>query len=71
MGHSGPAPECPICLLGEASPKPLLNSSVPELDGVKLMIGDKCKGMLGAVGEVYPDSKYQCCTVHFYRNILS
>ena len=28
-------------------------------------------GMLEAVGEVYPDAKYQCCTVHFYRNVFS
>ena len=41
------------------------------LNGVKLIIGDKSLGMLEAVGEVYPDAKYQRCTVHFYRNILS
>lgn len=41
------------------------------LEGVKLMVGDKCLGMLEAVGEVYPDAKYQRCTVHFYRNIFS
>ena len=36
------------------------------LDGVKLIVGDKCTGMLEAVGEVFPDTKYQRCTVHFY-----
>ena len=41
------------------------------LDGVKLIVGDKCMGMLEAVGEVFPDAKYQRCTVHFYRNIFS
>ena len=41
------------------------------LDGVKLIVGDKCMGMLEAVGEVFPDVKYQRCTVHFYRNIFS
>ena len=41
------------------------------LDGVKLIVGDKCMGMLEAVGEVYPDAKYQRCTVHFYRNVFS
>jgi len=41
------------------------------LEGVKLIVGDKCHGMLEAVGEVYPDAKYQRCTVHFYRNVLS
>ena len=41
------------------------------LDGVKLIVGDKCLGMLEAVGEVFPDAKYQRCTVHFYRNVFS
>lgn len=27
--------------------------------------------MLEAVGEVFPDAKYQSCVVHFYRNIFS
>ena len=35
------------------------------LDGVNLIVGDKC---LEAVGEVFPEEKYQRCTVHFYRN---
>ena len=29
------------------------------LDGVKLIVGDKCLGMLEAVGEVFPEAKYQ------------
>ena len=41
------------------------------LDGVKLVVGDKCMGMLEAVGEVFPDTKYQRCTVHFYHNVFS
>ena len=41
------------------------------LDGVKLIVGDKCMGMLEAVGEVFPDAKYQRRTVHFYRNVFS
>ena len=41
------------------------------LDGVKLIVGDKCMGMLEAVGEVFPDAKYQRCAVHFYRNVFS
>ena len=28
-------------------------------------------GMLEAVGEVFPDAKYQRCTVHSYRNVFS
>lgn len=41
------------------------------LDGVRLVVGDKCLGMLEAVGEVFPEAKYQRCTVHFYRNVFS
>ena len=41
------------------------------LNGVKLIVGDKCLGMLEAVGEVFPDAKYQRCVVHFYRNVFS
>ncbi len=42
-----------------------------SLDGVKLVVGDKCLDMLEAVGEVFPEAKYQRCTVHFYRNVFS
>ena len=28
-------------------------------------------GMLEAVGEVFPEAKYQRCIVHFYRNVFS
>ena len=41
------------------------------LDGVKLIVGDKCLGMLEAAGEVFPEAKYQRCVVHFYRNVFS
>ena len=41
------------------------------LTGVQLIVGDKCMGMLEAVREVFPDTKYQRCTVHFYRNVFS
>ena len=41
------------------------------LNGVKLVVGDKCLGMLEAVGEVFPEAKYQRCTVHLYRNVFS
>ncbi|MPN27465.1 IS256 family transposase ISCce2 [bioreactor metagenome] len=42
-----------------------------SLEGVKLVVGDKCQGMLEAVGEVFPDAKYQRCVVHFYCNVFS
>lgn len=41
------------------------------LTGVKLIVGDKCMEMLEAVAEVFPEVKYQRCTVHFYRNVFS
>ena len=41
------------------------------LSSVKLIVEDKCLGMLEAVGEVFPEAKYQRCTVHFYRNVFS
>jgi transposase-like protein len=41
------------------------------LEGAKLVIGDKSQGMLEALSEVYPESKYQRCAVHFYRNVFS
>lgn len=41
------------------------------LTGVKLIIGDKAMGMVEAVGQVFPEAKYQRCTVHFYRNVFS
>ena len=41
------------------------------LEGVQLIVGDKCLGMLEAVGEVFPEAKYQRCVVHFYRNVFS
>ena len=41
------------------------------LEGIKLIVGDKCLGMCNAVAEVFPEAKYQRCTVHFYRNVFS
>lgn len=41
------------------------------LEGVRLVIGDKCIGMMDAAQEIFPESKYQHCTVHFYRNVFS
>lgn len=41
------------------------------LKGVRLVVGDKCLGMLETLAEVFPEAKYQRCTVHFYRNIFS
>ena len=41
------------------------------LSGVKMITGDKALGMTEAIGQVFPDAKYQRCTVHFYRNVFS
>ena len=35
-----------------------------------MVTGDKSLGMLGALEEVFPQAKYQRCTVHFYRNVF-
>ncbi len=40
-------------------------------NGVRLLIGDKSLGMWEAVAEVFPEARYQRCTVHFYRNVFS
>lgn len=40
------------------------------LKGVRMLTGDKSLGMLGALEEVFPQARYQRCTVHFYRNVM-
>jgi len=37
----------------------------------QLFISDKCLGLIESLGEYYPDAKWQRCTVHWYRNVLS
>lgn len=41
------------------------------LKGIRLIIGDKCLGMLESIPEVFPGARYQRCTVHFYRNVFT
>lgn len=41
------------------------------LKGVKLFISDKCLGLIEALGEFYPESRWQRCMVHFYRNVFT
>ena len=41
------------------------------LSGSRLFIGDRNLGLLEAVTTVFPQAKYQRCTVHFYRNMFS
>lgn len=39
------------------------------LKGVKLVISDKCLGLVESLSEFYPDAQWQRCIVHFYRNV--
>jgi putative transposase len=41
------------------------------LKGVRMLISDKCLGLVDACAETYPDALWQRCTVHFYRNVFS
>jgi putative transposase len=41
------------------------------LKGVRLIVSDKCLGLVEALGECYPDAAWQRCVVHFYRNVFS
>ena len=40
------------------------------LQGVRLIISDKCLGLVEALGEFFPNAGWQRCIVHFYRNVL-
>ncbi len=41
------------------------------LKGVKLMVSDKCLGLVEAIGDVFPEADWQRCVVHWYRNIFT
>ena len=41
------------------------------LKGIKLIISDKCLGLVESIGDFYPKAKWQRCVVHFYRNVMS
>ena len=41
------------------------------LTGVRLMISDACLGLVESIAEVFPDTDWQRCAVHFYRNVFS
>lgn len=40
------------------------------LERIGLCISDKCLGLIDSLAEVYPDSSWQRCVVHFYRNVF-
>ena len=39
------------------------------LNGVQLVVSDKCIGLVSSVEELFPDAAWQWCTVHFYRDV--
>ena len=41
------------------------------LKGVRLLVSDKCLGLVEAWGEFYPEATWQRCMVHWYRNVMS
>ena len=41
------------------------------LSGVELIISDACLGLVESAAEVYPETQWQRCVVHFYRNVFS
>ena len=41
------------------------------LSGVRLVVGDRCAGLVATVNSMLPKARYQRCMVHFMRNVLS
>jgi transposase-like protein len=41
------------------------------LRGVRLVVSDKCLGLVEAIGECFPEAAWQRCVVHFYRNVFT
>jgi transposase-like protein len=41
------------------------------LEDVRLIVSDKNLGLLDIIGDFFPESLWQRCVVHFYRDILS
>jgi transposase-like protein len=41
------------------------------LTGVKLIVSDKCLGLVESVAECFPEARWQRCVVHFYRNVFT
>jgi len=41
------------------------------LKGVRLIVSDKCLGLVESIAEFYPEAQWQRCTVHWYRNVFS
>lgn len=41
------------------------------LKGVRLVVSDKCLGLVEALGEFFPEASWQRCVVHWYRNVFT
>jgi len=41
------------------------------LQGVELIVSDKCLGLVESLGECFPEARWQRCAVHFYRNVFT
>lgn len=41
------------------------------LKGIRLIVSDKCLGLVESLGEFYPEAQWQRCVVHFYRNVFT
>jgi putative transposase len=41
------------------------------LQGVRLIVSDKCLGLVESLAEFYPEAGWQRCAVHFYRNVFT
>lgn len=41
------------------------------LKGARLVVSDKCLGLVEALGEFFPEAAWQRCVVHWYRNVMS
>ena len=41
------------------------------LKGVRLIVSDKCLGLYEVIGDSFPETKWQRCIVHWYRNAFT
>jgi transposase-like protein len=41
------------------------------LKGVRLVVSDKCLGLVETLGEFFPEASWQRCVVHWYRNVMT
>jgi transposase-like protein len=41
------------------------------LDGVRLIVSDRCLGLVESLADFFPEARWQRCIVHYYRNVFS